>query len=47
MENEIQKNSSAETEEEFEVEGYYSCSSAAAMCYHDCLFSSPMMSESD
>lgn len=47
MEKEPQVNLSAETEEEFEVEGYYSCSSAAAMCYHDCIFSTPMFSESD
>lgn len=47
MENETQKNLSIEKEEEFEVEGYYDCSSAGAMCYHDCIFSTPIFSESD
>ncbi|WP_340020807.1 hypothetical protein MHI24_17510 [Paenibacillus sp. FSL K6-1096] len=47
MDKEQELNLTAPAEEEFEVEGYYSCSSAAAMCYHDCIFSTVIFTEAD
>ncbi|CAH1059045.1 hypothetical protein [Paenibacillus pseudetheri] len=49
MENEIQNNLSSanEVDEELEIEGYSTCYTSGAMCFHDCFWSTSIFSESD